>query len=153
MRASLIFITMMLIASVSMAQHKMDPEMLEVIKTKKIAFITEKVGLTPQEAEKFWPIYNQLEKDRYNIMEQKRKIEQSFETKTPVKSEAECRKLANEFAAIHVREGKLIEEYNTKLLSILPAEKVMKLYLSEGKFRSFLMNEFRKNNQREGDRR
>ena len=30
----------------------------ERVRSQKIAFITSEVGLTPQEAEKFWPVYN-----------------------------------------------------------------------------------------------
>ncbi|MCL4481887.1 MAG: hypothetical protein M1445_04610, partial [Bacteroidetes bacterium] len=55
------------------------------------------------------------------------------------------RKLSNDIVASHVKEGKLMEEYNAKFLSILPPEKVVKLYRSERKFRSYLMHEMRKN--------
>ena len=34
----------------------------EKIKAEKVAFLTTRMDLTPQEAEKFWPVYNQLEK-------------------------------------------------------------------------------------------
>lgn len=144
MKTKLLITALLLASSVSFAQRKMDPAMLEKIKTKKIAFITEKVELTSQEAEKFWPVYNKLEKDRYDLMEKKRTVLESLDSKTSPKSEADYKKLANEFTAVHVREGKLLEEYNVKLLSILPAEKVVKLYSAEGKFRSYLMHEYRK---------
>ncbi len=144
MKARIILVFLMFIASVTFAQPGMDSGIMELIKTKKIAFITEKVGLTPQEAQKFWPVYNQLDAERTVIMEKRRKLEETFNAKTPGKSESDFRKLANEFAALYVREGKLVEEYNTKLLSILPAEKVVKLYFAEGQFRSYLMHEFRR---------
>jgi hypothetical protein len=35
----------------------------EKIQTLKIAFITQKLQLTPDEAEKFWPIYNQYDNE------------------------------------------------------------------------------------------
>lgn len=125
------------------AQRHMDPKMIEVIKTKKVAFITEQVGLTSQEGEKFWPVYNQMEKERLALMDHKRGLEETSEVKS-VKTDDYYRKLANEIVQIYVKEGKLIEEYNSKFLSILPAEKVVKLYQSERKFRSYLMQEMRK---------
>ncbi len=125
------------------AQRHMDPKTIEVIKSKKVAFITEQVGLTSKECEKFWPVYNQMEKERYDLMDQKRELEESTEDKT-VRSEDFYRKLANEIAATHTKESRIIEEYNAKFLSILPAEKVVKLYGSERKFRSYLMQEMRK---------
>ncbi len=36
---------------------------LEKIKALKIAFITQKLNLSAEEAEKFWPIYNQYERE------------------------------------------------------------------------------------------
>jgi hypothetical protein len=44
-----------------------------------------------------------------------------------------------------------MEEYNAKFLAILPAEKVVKLYRAERKFRSYLMHEMRKNDN-DGDK-
>jgi hypothetical protein len=136
---------MILIGSLHLfAQRQMDPKMIEVIKSKKVAFIAEQVGLTSQEGQKFWPVYNQLEKERYELMDHKRDLEESTEDKT-VKSEDYYRKLAVEIVAIHMKESKMMEEYNNKFLSILSAQKVVKLYGSERKFRSYLMHEMRKN--------
>jgi len=44
--------------------HKTDEERRaerEAIQAQKVAFITQEVGLTAQDAEKFWPLYNELE--------------------------------------------------------------------------------------------
>lgn len=127
------------------SQRHMDPKMIEVIKSKRVAFITEQIGLTSQEGQKFWPIYNQMEKERNDLMDKKRDLEESSEDKS-IKNEDYYRKLANEIVAMHLKEGKLTEEYNIKFLSVLPAEKVVKLYRSERKFRSYLMEEMRKKN-------
>jgi hypothetical protein len=131
------------------AQRQMDPKMMEEIKSKKVAFLTEQVGLTAKEGEKFWPVYNQLEKERYDLSDKRRDLEESADDKS-VKSDDYYRKLANDIVTFHVREGKMIEEYNTKFLSILPAEKVVKLYRSERKFRSYLMQEMRKKDDDKG---
>jgi len=147
---TIIFTGLILVLSLqSFAQRHMDPKMIEVIKSKKVAFITEQVGLTSQESQKFWPIYNQLEKERNDLMDKKRDLEESTEDKT-VKNEDYYRKLAHEIVALHLKEGKLTEEYNAKFLSVLPAEKVVKLYRSERKFRSYLMQEMRKNDDKPG---
>lgn len=144
MKTRILIIVMLLISLTGMAQRQFDPQTLELIKTKKIAFITDAIGLTSQEAEKFWPVYNELEKERYMLMDKKRDLEHMSETPKPGMNEADYRKLAIEIAATHAKEGKLIEEYNLKLLNILPAEKVVKLYRAEGKFRASLMHEFRR---------
>ncbi|HEY3389382.1 MAG TPA: hypothetical protein VGK38_07420 [Prolixibacteraceae bacterium] len=152
MKTRILIIALILFSLTGMAQRQFDPQTIELIKTKKIAFMTEAIGLTSQEAEKFWPVYNELEKERYMLMDKKRELEQKSETPKAGMSEADCRKLAIEIAATHVKEGKLIEEYNLKLLNILPAEKVVKLYSAEGKFRASLMHEFRKGQNERRDK-
>ncbi len=144
MRTTLLTL-LILIASVQLfAQKEMDQKTIELIKSKKVAFITEQIGLTPQESQKFWPVYNKLENERTELYNHRRDMEESTEDKS-VKSEDFYRKLSNDIVAGHVKEGKLMEEYNSKFLSILSAEKVVKLYHSERKFRSYLMHEMRKN--------
>jgi len=39
----------------------------EKIQSLKIAFITQKLQLTPDEAQKFWPVYNQYQNDVQNL--------------------------------------------------------------------------------------
>jgi hypothetical protein len=152
MRTTL-FVLVILFSSLQiLAQRKMDPKMIEVIKSKKVAFITEQVGLTPTECEKFFPVYNQMEKEKYDLMDRKRELEESTEDKTE-RSEEYYRKLANEIVATHLKEGKIVEEYNTRFLTILPAEKVVKLYFSERKFRSYLMQEMRKKDDGKQDKK
>ena len=144
MKRSVLMFVVLLFSMVGMAQRQLDPQTLEMIKTKKIAFLTEALNLTSQEAQKFWPVYNELEKERYQLNDKKRELEEKSEATKPGMTDAEFRKLATEIAATHGKEGHLVEDYNLKLLNILPAEKVVKLYRAEGKFRGYLMKEFRK---------
>lgn len=147
MKVRVLIIVLLLFSITGMAQRQFDPQTLELIKAKKIPFMTEQIGLTSQEAEKFWPVYNELEKERYMLMDKKRELEQKSETPKPGMSDADYRKLATEIAATHAKEGKLTEEYNIKLLNILPAEKVVKLYRAEGRFRASLMHDFRRSQE------
>jgi len=130
-----------------MAQQKLDPQTLELIKTKKIAFLTEQIGLTSQEAQKFWPIYNEFDKEKAALMDKKRELEARGDAPKSGMKEADFRQLAIEMASIHSKEGKLSEAYNLKFLNILSAEKVVKLYLAETKFRATLLHDFRRSQQ------
>ncbi|WP_137403069.1 Spy/CpxP family protein refolding chaperone [Echinicola rosea] len=73
-----LLIWMALISSSLLAQHRggkpgYDREKLEAAK---IAFITQKLDITPDQAEEFWPIYNEFEEKRRNIHHQMRKTSQ-----------------------------------------------------------------------------
>lgn len=150
---TILFALVILFCSIQLfAQKQMDPKMFEVIKSKKVAFITEQVGLTSKEGEKLWPVYNELEKERFSLMDKRRELEESTEDKT-IKTDDYYKKLTLEIVSLHLKESKMIENYNNRFLSILPAEKVVKLYRSERKFRSYLMHEMRKNDDDNSDKK
>jgi hypothetical protein len=114
-----------------------DPKSMEKIKAARIAYITEKLGLTPAEAEKFWPIYNEFDKKREEI-----KLEARLARKNPdpAKSEEENQKAAiakqHEFRQ---KELDLEKDYSNKLLNVVSAQKVMTLPKTERDFRTILL--------------
>ena len=60
----LMLVVFLLATTVFYAQHKPD---CDKIKTLKIAFLTERLSLNTQEAQAFWPIYNQYKMDLKNL--------------------------------------------------------------------------------------
>ena len=53
--------------SILKAQVPDEETRAEKIQSLKIAFITQKLQLTPDEAQKFWPVYNQYDKEVHSI--------------------------------------------------------------------------------------
>jgi hypothetical protein len=150
MKKLLLISVISIIAIAGYSQDKPKPdrpnaEFWEAIKTKRIAFFTDNIGLTSTEAQQFWPVYNAFDKERMDLMQKRRMLEEKLEEGKTGLTEAEYRKIANDFVATHMGEAKLMENYNAKYLQILPAEKVCKLYRAERKFREYLMHEFRRN--------
>ena len=143
MKTKILIVAMLLISVSGIAQRQQDPKMFEQIKARKVAFITEEIGLTSIEAEKFWRVYNELDKQRFSLMINRRELEHKSESPKPEMREADFRKIAIELAENQAKDGQLSVQYNLKFLEILPAEKVVKLYRAEGKFRATLMHEFR----------
>ncbi len=117
------------------------------IKAKRIAFFTDKLQLTPAEAQKFWPVFNEydLKKNALNI--EKRKLTETFQNNQARMSEAEVDKIINRFIQISQQETELFESYNKKFRVILPAQKVMKLYLAETEFKVILLRELKANSK------
>ena len=61
MKKIIIYIPVFLFCSLSIFAQK-KRESREKIRTLKIAYVTEKLNLTENEAQKFWPIYNTYNK-------------------------------------------------------------------------------------------
>src|ERR1035437_4885758 len=49
-----------------------DPMRKEKMESMKIAFLTQKLDLTPDEAQKFWPVYNEFQKKREELRKKRR---------------------------------------------------------------------------------
>jgi len=116
----------------------------EKIKAKKIAYLTDALNLTPAEAEKFWPVYNEFEQKRFAIMHERRELEQKLEKKIDDMAEDKYIELSKKLSSFPKREGDLFTEYNDKFLKILPPRKVVELYVADINFRGFLLREYKK---------
>ena len=111
----------------------------EKIKTYKIAFITEKLNLTSEEAEKFWPVYNAH-------MDQMEKLQKSkFQNISGKKKDIS--EMTNEEAGAIVdgileNEQQILNlkiEFKNQLKPILPTKKILRLFEAEREFRMELM--------------
>lgn len=116
------------------------------IKAKRIAFYTDQLQLTPAEAQKFWPLFNEYEQKKNALSVEKRKLTDHF-TNSPGISEAEVDKIINQFVLIAKQETQLFEAYNKQFRGFLPAQKVMKLYIAETKFKVELLRELKANSK------
>ena len=142
----LIPILVLLIGLSGYAQR--DGRMNERIKAQKVAFITDKLSLTAEEAQQFWPIYNAFEEKRESIKsgqlrEVKIKIRQN-----PDMSDREASKLLDQILdaenEIHNAKMKLAED----LQSVLSPKKIIRLRATEDEFNRELLQHLKKMRER-----
>lgn len=112
-------------------------------KAEKIAYITEAISLTPAEAEKFWPVYNEFEKKKWELMQERHQMEVQLKDNLKEMSDKEYIDLSKKLAAFPKRDGDLNLEYNDKFLKILTPRKVVLLYIAEVNFRGNLLKKYR----------
>lgn len=119
------------------AELPKDARAREKIIAARIAYITEKLNLTPAEAEKFWPIYNEFDEKRKEIRTEAKQVRQNPD---PSRSAEENQKAAlaqqHEFRQ---KELNLEKDYSTRLLNVVSAQKVMSLPKAEKDFRTILL--------------
>lgn len=118
----------------------------EKLKALKVAHITEHLDLTEQEAQAFWPIYNNNEKARLkhrqnvNILKKKEDVS-SF-------TEAEAKNFIDSFNTMEETRFKQDKAYRNKLLTVLPAKKVIALMRAEHHFRKKMIKEFKERHRK-----
>lgn len=110
----------------------------EKIEARRIAFLTTRLDLTPDEAKVFWPVYNEFDAKRLAI----RRPPEPGETAPDMKniSEKEAEKLLQDRMDEAQKMFDLRKEYHNKFRAVLPASKVLKLYDAERDFQKVLID-------------
>jgi len=120
---------------------------LEKLTNYKIAFFTKKLNLTAQEAEKFWPVYNEFQDKRQLILLERAQINKNFNVYGETMDEKELMNAGNKIIDLELKNAALAQEYHKKFLEILPPVKVLKLYQAENQYRNQLLNELQDRQQ------
>lgn len=131
--------------SVSLISFGQDPgqDKTDHIKAQKIAFFTEKLNLTPDEAQKFWPVYNLYWEKKNKIITERREIMAYCEKNLSRMSAKEIKAVADKYVGYQKHEAELLIELNGRLQKILPVEKVMKLYIADNEFKNWLLQQIK----------
>lgn len=125
------------------------PEMFEKIKAEKISFFTDKLNLTPAEAQAFWPVYNEFEKKRFDIQRQIHEFEHMPDEKFNSLSDSEIEKMTTGYIGSFEKEAMLLKDYNKQFLKILPKKKVLLMYRTENQFRGHLIREYKRGQKKD----
>ena len=121
--------------SISAQAHRGE-EWKEKMKAEKIAFLTLEIGLTPEEAQVFWPVYNQVEKEKdeamFSMIRAHKEMVKAIEEK---KSEKEISTLLDKYLEAQKKLNEIENGIAARYKAVLPVEKVAKLYVAEENFR------------------
>lgn len=117
----------------------------EKLKALKVAFITERLDLTQEEAQEFWPIYNTYEdnerKLRMDTFEERKDLD--IETL----SETEANELINNFTKAENERHQLKQTFIEDIRKVLPAKKVILLKKAEDDFKRQMLEQFKRRRQ------
>lgn len=116
----------------------------ERLSAMKVAFITERVGFTTEEAQAFWPIHNEMEAEMSQIRTERHELIHNARTNESLEelTEEELLENMNKMMELDQRELNIKKKYHKKFLEVLPAVKVAKLYRAEEQFKRELLRRF-----------
>jgi hypothetical protein len=121
----------------------------EKLEAYRIAFFTQRLNLTPQEAEKFWPVYNEFQNKRNAIQTDRMMLNRNVNQNELNMSEKEMTEAGDKLISLQLQEANLAMEYHKRFREILTPAKVIRLYQAENLYRIQLLNELKQNqNQR-----
>ena len=125
------------------AQEKSGEDLRSKIEAQRVAFFTQQMNITPVEAQKFWPVYNEYLEKKNNLGTEKRKITSFYLQNSTTMNENDVDLTINKYVQNIKSETDLFEEYNKRFRKILSAQKVMKLYVAEIQFKTWLLGKIR----------
>lgn len=119
----------------------------EKVEAMKIGFITQQMNLTPEEAQKFWPVYNQMNNEIENLRKERQlsreNVKDNFETMT----DPEFEKLINDEIASRQKEFDIQKKYVAQFKSVVPIKKVAQFYRAEEQFKRKLLEKIQEKKQ------
>jgi hypothetical protein len=120
------------------------------LEAQRVAFITEKLQLTPEEAQQFWPVYNEYRRKKMKLEKEKTDLVRGYSSRESTLTDQEAEKIADEYVQLEKKQADLLVEYNARFKKVLPPKKVLQLYKAEKQFTAFLLRQIRDRQRRDG---
>jgi len=130
----------------AMAQRP-DNKKREEIESYKIAYLTQKLELSTEEAKVFWPIYNDYQKELSELRKERGQKMISFKKMPEIDemSDSEVQALIVNDFDFKQRDLNLDKKYYAKLKSSLPIKVIGKYYRAQETFKRELLSRYRNN--------
>lgn len=138
---------LLLVALTASAQP--DRPARERIESMRVAFITDKLELSPEESQRFWPLYNEYQ-------DKEEAIRKSYRPEPPPSGD-----MTDQAAEKFLQDGFLMEqelldlkkEYYLRLREVVPVRKIARLPRVERAFKERLLQELQNRRMQNGQRR
>lgn len=143
MKKYLLIATWLLFAQLSFAQNQ---EALDKIAAAKIALITERLALTPEQAERFWPIYREYGDARKGIRTEYEAARKNFNPNEA--TDEENQKMLEMAGKTKERQLALEKTYSQRILQVISSRQLNNLRKAESDFRDMLLKRVRARQQR-----
>ncbi|MPR32294.1 hypothetical protein GBK04_02765 [Cytophagaceae bacterium SJW1-29] len=114
--------------------QRRNEEEIRKIQDAKIAIITNRINLTPEQSKDFWPIYNEFS-------EKKRSIHRSMRQLVGEKGASDDQAMNNlkEVQDLKQKQLELDKEYQARFLTVISAKQLVELYKAERTFNDMLL--------------
>jgi hypothetical protein len=112
-----------------------DPKAMERIQRARIAYLSERLNLTPDQAEKFWPVYRELADKRAALRAQVKESQKEGMT------EQEQKQMVEQNLKVRQQELDLEKQYAQRLLNAITAQQLLDLPKAEMEFRRMVLDQ------------
>ena len=128
------------VGSISLARaqdNRMDKKAMRQIEAARIGMITERLGLSPDQAQRFWPMYNEFSQKRREVRARLNEARKGIDPNDM--SDEQSQRLMELSLDIRQSEVNLEKEYTGKLRDVISAQQVLALRKAEDDFKKLIL--------------
>ena len=126
---------------------------MERYRAMKIAYFTDNLDLTQEEAEKFWPIYNAHHEKKDKLMRERWVRRRNIDNHLDTLSEESAKGILENHVRILEEATRMDTRLQEDLLEFLAPSKVVTLYITEIRFREHMLRTLREERKKGEDSR
>ena len=150
----LLFGMLMLICTITQAQDKKrDHRNSERLESQKIAYITSKLDLTVEEAEKFWPIYNKYQDQHRELRNESRAMIEDARKSDETVTEDEAKEIVMKGLEMEAQELELKRSFVNEASTVISMKKIARLQVIEREYKRSMLDKIKKRYRRSKDGR
>ncbi|MGN7819923.1 hypothetical protein ACTJJB_07310 [Chitinophaga sp. 22536] len=138
-------VLLMLTSAITQAQKPASDEAAEKIKNLQMQYLSQKLNLSADEAEKFWPVYKNYTKEVETLIAERHNKRQQDRALPGDPDDIARRNMDNDLG-YEKRMYDIRSRYTNEFQRVLPARKAGAVFKSEREFRTIMLNHL--NNQR-----
>ncbi len=138
----LMFVLLLPIVGFAQDEQKIiapDPNARKKIEAARIALISERMGLTPKQAEKFWPVYHEFAGKQIELRQQLKEARRQIDANNP--DPKKDQELVNLGLNLKQRGLDLEKDYSGRMLNVISAQQMLNLRNAEKEFNRMVLNQ------------
>jgi len=132
---------------VTLSAFAQDKKAMQKIETARIALITERLELTPDQAEKFWPLYREYNQQRRQLRQEFKDTRQGVDRQNL--TEEQSKELVAKAMDLKQRELNLEKQYAERMTQVISAQQILRLRNAEKDFQQMLLRRIQQQRERQ----
>jgi len=119
----------------------------EEIESMKVAYFTRKLDLTSDEAQRFWPVFNQFTSELKKVRKDHADIKKDLKDDLASVSDKDAEKIVDSEIAFRQQEVDIMKKFHPQFKQVLTIKKVALLYSAEDDFKKELLEKIKERKQ------
>ncbi|MRT91439.1 hypothetical protein [Ancylomarina sp. 16SWW S1-10-2] len=146
---------LMLYTSLVFAQgnkRELSPEMRAKFEAQKISYITQQLDISPEKAQLFWPLYNEMKNKKDSFHNEFRQLFRQIRQDSDNLSEKELAQISDRIADLKVEKATMERDYHYKFKKVLSAKQILNLYEADKGFQKMLLRRIKGNGNKQREK-